>query len=42
MKSQQTSKPINQLVLSDLTALLKKRVAREDKRVWKDNEMERL
>jgi hypothetical protein len=41
-KSQQASKPVNQLVLSDLTALLKKRVAREDSRVFKEIEYERL
>jgi hypothetical protein len=41
-RSTKTGKPINTLVLSDLTALLKKRVAREEKGVWKENEYERL
>jgi hypothetical protein len=41
-KSQKTGKTINQLVITDLTALLKKRVARGEKRVWKDIEYERL
>jgi hypothetical protein len=41
-RSQATGKPISQLVLQDLTALHKKRVAREEKRVWKEIEYERL
>jgi hypothetical protein len=42
MKSHRTGKPISVLVLSDLTALHRKRVVREEKRVWKENEYERL
>jgi ABC-type Zn uptake system ZnuABC Zn-binding protein ZnuA len=41
-RSQETGKSVNALVLADLTALLKKRVARGEKRVWKENEYERL
>lgn len=41
-RSQSTGKPISQLVLQDLAALHRKRVAREEKRVWKENEFERL
>jgi hypothetical protein len=41
-RSQATGKTIPQLVLQDLAALHKKRVAREEKRVWKENEYERL
>ena len=41
-RSRDTGKPISQLVLQDLAALHRKRVAREEKRVWKENEMERL
>ena len=42
MKSQKTNKPVSTLVLSDLTALMKKRVAMDEKRVWKEIEYERL
>jgi hypothetical protein len=41
-RSQATGKTIPQLVLQDLAALHKKRVAREERRVWKDIEYERL
>jgi hypothetical protein len=41
-RSQATGKPITQLVLQDLAALHRKRVAREEKRVWKEIEYERL
>ncbi len=41
-RSQDTGKSVNALVLADLTALLKKRVAREEKRVWREIEFERL
>ena len=41
-RSQATGKPVSQLVLQDLAALHKKRVAREEKRVWKEIEFERL
>jgi hypothetical protein len=41
-RAKETGKDVGKLVLSDLTALWKKRVVREDKRVWKDNEYERL
>jgi len=41
-RSQDTGKTVTALVLADLTALLKRRVEREEKRVWKDNEYERL
>jgi hypothetical protein len=35
-------KSVGMLVNADLTALHKKRVVREDKRVWKEIEFERL
>jgi len=41
-RSQDTGKTVNALVLADLTALLKKRTAREERRVWKEIEYERL
>ena len=41
-RSQATGKPVQALVLPDLTALHRKRVAREEKRVWKEIEYERL
>jgi hypothetical protein len=41
-RSQDTGNTVSALVLADLTALHRKRVAREEKRVWKDNEYERL
>jgi len=41
-RSQATGKPVQTLVLHDLAALHRKRVAREEKRVWKEIEMERL
>jgi hypothetical protein len=41
-RSQSTGKSISSLVLQDLAALHRKRVAREEKRVWKEIEYERL
>ena len=41
-RGQDTGKSVQQLVLADLTALIKKRVAREERRVWKEIEYERL
>ena len=41
-RSQATGKTISQLVLQDLAALHKKRVAREESRVFRENEFERL
>jgi hypothetical protein len=41
-RSHSTNKSITQLVLQDLAALHRKRVAREEKRVWKEIEYERL
>jgi hypothetical protein len=41
-RSQATGKPVQSLVLQDLAALHRKRVAREEKRVWKEIEYERL
>jgi hypothetical protein len=41
-RAKETGKALSTLVLADLTALWKKRVARDEKRVWKDNEYERL
>ena len=41
-RSQATGKPLQVLVLQDLAALNRKRVAREEKRVWKEIEYERL
>jgi hypothetical protein len=41
-RSQDTGKTVQQLVLADFTALMKKRTAREEKRVWKDIEYGRL
>ncbi len=41
-RSQDTGKTVQQLVLADLTALMKKRTAREEKRVFKEIEYERL
>jgi hypothetical protein len=41
-RSQDTGKSVNALALADLTALMKKRTAREEKRVWKEIEYERL
>jgi hypothetical protein len=41
-RSQATGKPVQALVLQDLTALHKKRVAREESRVFRENEFERL
>jgi len=41
-RSQATGKPVSSLVLQDLAALHRKRVAREEKRVWKEIESERL
>jgi hypothetical protein len=41
-RSQATGKPVQVLVLQDLAALHKKRVAREEKRVRKEIEYERL
>jgi len=40
-RSQDTGKTVSALVLADLTALMKKRTAREEKRVWKEIEYER-
>jgi len=39
---QSTGKPVSALVLQDLAALHRKRVAREEKRVFKEIEFERL
>lgn len=41
-RSRDTGKPISALVLQDLAALHRKRVAREEKRVFKEIEYERL
>ena len=41
-RSQATGKPVQALVLQDLAALHKKRVAREESRVFRENEFERL
>jgi hypothetical protein len=41
-RSQATGKSVSQLVLQDLAALHRKCVEREEKRVWKENEYERL
>jgi hypothetical protein len=41
-RAKETGKDVGKLVLSDLIVLWKKRVVREEKRVWKDNEYERL
>jgi len=41
-RSQATGKPVQALVLQDLAALHKKRVAREEKRIFRENEFERL
>jgi phage tail sheath gpL-like len=41
-RSQSTGKPMQTLVLQDLAALHRKRVAREEKRVFKEIEYERL
>jgi len=41
-RSQSAGKTVSQLVLQDLAALHRKRVAREEKRVFKDIEYERL
>jgi len=41
-RSQDTGKTVQQLVLADLTALMKKRVVREERRVFKEIEYERL
>jgi hypothetical protein len=41
-RSQATGKPVQVLVLQDLAALHRKRVAREDRRVFRENEFERL
>ncbi len=41
-RSQDTGKSVNALALADLTALMKKRTAREERRVWKEIEAERL
>jgi hypothetical protein len=41
-RSQDTGKTVSALVLVDLTALHRKRVAREDRRVFKEIEYERL
>jgi len=41
-RSQATGKLVQALVLQDLAALHRKRVEREEKRVWKDIEYERL
>ena len=41
-RSQATGKPVQALVLQDLAALHRKRVAREEKRVFRENEYERL
>lgn len=41
-RSQATGKPVQVLVLHDLAALHKKRVAREEKRIFRDIEYERL
>jgi hypothetical protein len=41
-RSQATGKPVQALVLQDLAALHRKRVAREDSRVFRENEFERL
>jgi len=41
-RSQATGKPVQALVLQDLAALHRKRVAREERRVFRENEFERL
>jgi len=41
-RSQDTGKTVQQLVLADLTARMKKRTAREERRVFKEIEYERL
>jgi hypothetical protein len=41
-RSRDTGKPISSLVLQDLAALHRKRMAREEKRVFRDIEYERL
>jgi hypothetical protein len=41
-RSQATGKPVQALVLQDLAALHRKRVAREESRVFRDIEYERL
>lgn len=41
-RSQATGKPVQVLVLRDLAALHRKRVAREESRVFRENEFERL
>jgi hypothetical protein len=41
-RAKETGKEVGKLVLADLTALWKKRVAREDRRVFKEIEYERL
>jgi len=41
-RSQATGKPVQALALHDLAALHKKRVAREEKRIFRDIEYERL
>jgi len=41
-RSQDTGKSMQQLVLADLTALMKKRTVREERRVFKEIEYERL
>lgn len=40
--SAKTGKSVSELVARDLAALHRKRAAREEKRVWKEIEMERL